>query len=148
MVGSFPGYNVFIAGVRVLVHTWAVVEEGLFSSRSTTERWSFFLILLWNVFYFVFKYPSDDTASPPASVKLQRLTPTCYCQNADTDKWNLSFSFWNFLTFIFSDVVNFSSWINGFLPSLEGRIFDEFIVGKTELTPPERKINKSAPNVP
>lgn len=33
----------------------------------------------------------------------------------------------NFLTFIFSDVLNFRSRMNGFLPTLEGRIFDEFI---------------------
>lgn len=31
------------------------------------------------------------------------------------------------LTFIFSDVVSFSSCTKGFLPTLEGRLFEDFI---------------------
>lgn len=44
-------------------------------------------------------------------------------------------SYLNCLTFIFSDLVNFSCWTKGFLPSLEGRLFDDFIAKDLADTP-------------
>lgn len=53
----------------------------------------------------------------------------------------------NFLTLIFSDVLNFRSRMNGFVPTLEGRMFDGFIA-RYRLNSVRLKRNNGAGNFP